>query len=144
MRIPTAVALVLILVGGGAVRAAQQPESTKPALLISATPTKEIVKAGSDVSIKVTLKNTSNRKLLLGKDGMDRPERDYTIDVTDDQGNIPPLTDYGRAVIKHEGVVIGRPSSITLQSGEVRTEEVPLSSLFDFSKGGKYKIELSR
>jgi hypothetical protein len=138
---------ILVLIGThvGAARSAQEAQKAIPALSIVASATEDVVRAGSQVTLKVSVKNELTETLVEPTDGMNRPERNYAIKITDDHGNVPPLTNYGRALIKHEGVIIDRccPSMI-LQPGETRNEDVVVTSLFDLSKPGKYTIQLER
>jgi len=74
----------------------------------------------------------------------DRGELEFTIDVRDDKGNVPPLTRYGRAVINHEfPVMVPDGGYSNLRPGETFESEIIVTKLYDLSQG-KYTIQLKR
>jgi hypothetical protein len=114
---------------------------------------RDVVKAGSEVRVKMELKNTSEDDIgltgiPLGK--QDHPEIEGFLPIVKDAlGKEPPLTKWGR-------LVYGRPSQddnpnhltfnavglYPLEPGNVHAMEITVSDLYDMSAPGVYTIQI--
>jgi hypothetical protein len=98
------------------------------------------IKAGSEVKVGITLRNSSNHAIDVG---LGLAEMDYALGVRDSQNRIPPETEFarkskGRGYFSNETV-------FTLQPGETLPKEMlVISKFYDVSRPGKYTIQVSR
>lgn len=98
------------------------------------------VKAGSEVQVAITLRNTSNRAMDMT---VGLTERDYAFDVRDSQNRTPPETDLtqkskGRAYFSND-------QTFTLQPGESLPKAIlSLTKFYDLSHPGRYTVQVSR
>jgi hypothetical protein len=60
----------------------------------------DLMKAGSEILVEITLTNTSNHEIRVGKapGNLPQAESEYSIEVRDSKGRVAPDTDYGRKV----------------------------------------------
>ncbi len=58
----------------------------------------DLMKAGSEILVEITLTNTSNHVIRVGKapGNLPQAESEYSIEVRDSKGHVAPDTDYGR------------------------------------------------
>ena len=98
------------------------------------------IKAGSEVKVDITLRNSSNHPIAVG---LGLAEVDYALGVRDSQNRIPPETDFAR---KSKGrVYFSNETVFTLQPGEtVPKEMLVISKFYDLSRPGRYTIQVSR
>ncbi len=112
----------------------------------------DVFKVGSQVRVKVELKNTSQGNIALtgipsGKEDHLDIEGFLPI-VRDAKGKEPPLTKWGRMVfgrpIPADNSVLSLNSVISypLEPGKVHTTEVIVSDLYDLSTPGTYTIQI--
>ncbi len=97
--------------------------------------------AGADVSIKVSLTNTSNQGAPEGvmyKDGIEL-DSTFRFEVRDEHGKLVPKRTY-----PHEELRTGKVIFRTISAGETITQEQRVSALYDMRKPGKYTIQVSR
>src|SRR5260370_18655616 len=99
------------------------------------------VKAGSDVWLRVSLTNNSDRDLDMSGGlnlsiGLDP---NYRFEVRDDRGSVVP-----KRIYPHPELAPGRPINRTVKPQETFTEEQRVSALYDMRKPGKYIVRVSR
>jgi len=135
---------ILFAIDASSAQGGPPTQSSKPTFSISLTADKDINKVGSEVRVKATVTNISNSKIALGRSMDDRGEFEFAIDVHNDKGTVPPLTEYGRGVIKHEiPVMVPYGGYSNLQPGETFKSELIVTKLFELSPG-KYTVQLER
>ena len=117
----------------------QQPPQAPFTIAITAE-NSEIV-AGADVSIKVSLTNTSNQDVYEGAAYMDGIGLDSTFrfEVRDEHGTILPKRTY-----PHPELATGSVKFRTISVGETYTQNQRVSALYDMRKPGKYRIQVWR
>jgi hypothetical protein len=105
----------------------------------------EVVKAGSEISVEITLTNTSNHKISLGKAPGNQPlaESEYAVEVYNRKDQLAPDTEYGRK-IRQKKIWFRSRDSVSLQPGESTKDGVIISKLYDLSHPGAYTVQLSR
>jgi hypothetical protein len=98
------------------------------------------VKAGSEVKVDITLRNSSNRAMYISYGSS---ELDYAFEVRDSQNRIPPETEFAR---KSKGrAYVSSDTVFNLQPGESLPKAlVVLTKFYDLSRPGKYTIQVSR
>lgn len=123
-----------------AVCAASSTQSSTPPFTLTLEAEENPVKAGSEVKVNITLRNSSNRATHMSY-GLS--ELDYAFEVRDSQNRIPPETEFarksrGRAYFSSDHVFY-------LQPGE-SLPKAPLvvSKFYDLSRPDKYTIQVSR
>ena len=116
-------------------------QAAKAPFTIEISTDRPAVKAGSEVSIKVHLTNTSKRVLDCSGtiSNMTGVDPNYVFEVRDDANRAVPLRVY-----EHPGLATGQPISRSLKPGESFTDEQEVSRLIDMSRPGKYVIQVSR
>jgi hypothetical protein len=140
--------LVIAILGPSLAQAKAQSFTLK----ISAV--QNVVKVGSNVRVKIELKNTSEDDISLGgmpcgnKEGC--PElQGYHFIVRNFQGKEPPLTKWGRQVFGRPKpnetfprVILESVVSFPLSPGQTYTTEIIVSNLYDLSVPGIYTIQI--
>ncbi len=116
-------------------------QAAKAPFTIELSTDQPAVKAGSEVSIKVHLTNTSKRVLdcsgtISNLTGVDP---NYVFEVRDEGNSAVPLRVY-----EHPELATGQPVSRSLKPGESFTDEQEVSRLIDMSRPGKYSIQVAR
>jgi len=108
---------------------------------IAITTDNATVVADSDVSINVSLANTSNQDVNEGVMYMDGISLDSTLrfEVRDEHGKLVPKRTY-----PHEELRTGRVVFRTIRAGETLSQPQPVSALYDMRKPGKYTIQVWR
>jgi hypothetical protein len=116
----------------------QQPNQTPFKIAITAeSPT---VVAESDVSIKVSLTNTSDHDVDEGamyKTG--ELDSTFRFEVRDEHGKLVPKRTY-----PHPELATGSVRFRTISRGETYTQNQQVSALYDMRKPGKYTIQVWR
>lgn len=99
------------------------------------------VVAGAEVSIEVSLTNTSNQDVYEGVVYWDGIGLDTTFrfEVRDEHGKLVP-----KRIYPHEELRTGRVRFRTIAAGQTLTQSQPVSALYDMRKPGKYTIQVSR
>ena len=140
--------LVVVIAAEGALAAqsGQPPKLVEPRFSIAISVDSSTVKTGSQITTKAVLTNKAKDTIFLDTFAQWTGELDLEVEVRDVQGNLAPLTDYGRLVIKGEGDVpiVGKVFSMALLPGEVLKKDVVISKLYDLSQPGKYTIQAQR
>ncbi len=123
-----------------AVCAASSTQSSTPPFALTLQAAENPVKAGSEVTVDITLSNSSNRAMHIS---LGLSELDYAFELRDSQNRIPPETELarnskGRPYFSNDHVFY-------LQPGET-LPKAPLvvSKFYDLSRPGKYTIQASR
>jgi uncharacterized protein (DUF305 family) len=108
---------------------------------IAITAEKSTIVAGADVSLKVSLTNTSNLAVPEGVMYQDGIELDSTfrVEVRDEQGKLVPKRTY-----PYEELRTGKVIFRTIRAGETLTQPQTVSTLYDMRKPGNYTIQVFR
>ncbi|MGA9993994.1 MAG: hypothetical protein WBP93_01210 [Pyrinomonadaceae bacterium] len=116
-------------------------QSNDPPFKIAITADSPTVVAESDVSIKVSLTNTSNQDVNEGvmyKDGINL-DSTFRFEVRDEHEKLVPKRTY-----PHEELRTGSVMFRTIRAGQTLTQEQRVSALYDMRKPGKYTIQVWR
>ena len=117
-----------------------------------------VVRTGSSVQLKVTLKNKSDHDVVifLSKAGATCT---YKVDVRDEAGSLPPETRTGILSNghvdpnewEHLGLTLkeimetcASSFPFTLKAGAVFEQTLMVSALYNFTKPGKYNIQIAK
>ena len=133
LRLARLFCVPVVLIGGLAGSALGQ---TAP-FTLKISPVAEKVKVGRDVFINITLTNTSDHPLDLSTYVVGSTDMSYNYDVRMQDGSPAPKRDMNFPYP-------GSFSGVTLAPGEKTSGENFISWLVDFSKPGKYTIQISR
>ncbi len=138
-RIKALSTALLVLLGAFSLRGEQQPFS------VTLATQHDIVKAGEDIHLQVTLTNTSHNEIKFAEAPGDTPpaEYQYLFQVRDSKGHPAQDTEYGHK-FKENTRPRGSRVTWTLQPGESMKDETVLTKLFDLSRPDKYVIEAFR
>ncbi len=109
---------ILFLLSTGVAQSVQAPFS-----LTIMTPRTEI-KTGSEITVKVTLTNTSNRQIMIG---VTSGICDYSVELRDREGKLASDTNYKLAI---KCGVLGRNAFEWLKPHESTTEEIADKPIF--------------
>ena len=96
---------------------------------------------GADVTIKVSLTNTSGQDVPEGvmyKDGIGL-DSTFRFEVRDEHGNLVPKRTY-----PYEELRTGKVIFRTIRTGETLTQNQTVSAQYDMRKPGKYTIQVWR
>jgi hypothetical protein len=157
--------LTVVLVGASGAAQSQKPSSTsKPVFSAKIFAVHDIVTAGSEVSLIVTLTNTSDHQIAISE----VPVRDqtfiecydrisqkllqcYKIEIRDERRNLVPEIKPKpfEPVIDANGSItidlhLGRSIERYLKPGEAVKDELVVSNRYDLSQPGKYTIKVQR
>jgi hypothetical protein len=100
-----------------------------------------VVKSGSDLTLKITLTNTSSRAISFSDTNR---VCDYLVEVRDEKGNLAPDTPRKKQITCTGGSVEGRNIIVSLQPGESTEDEVVVTDLSDMTRPGFYSVQLAR
>src|ERR1051326_8705170 len=119
------------------IRIMQHMLGVKPVALVIAAPSSTIV-AGADVSIEVSLTNTSDQDTPEGVMYMDGIGLDSTFrfEVRDEHGDLVPKRRY-----QYEELRTGKVIFRTIRAHETITQTQTVSAQYDLRKPGKYTIQ---
>jgi len=101
------------------------------------------VKAGSEVRVKATTTNTSDHAIRFAR-GFGEQEFDFEIEVQDEQGQTPPLTEAYRQMKEHPTSRWGSYSTYVLEPGKSFGDELVITKLYTITRPGKYTISVTR
>ena len=113
-------------------------QSNNPPFKIAITADSPTVVAGADVSIKVSLTNTSDHDVYEGamyKTG--DLDSTFRFEVRDEHGKLVPKRTY-----PHEELRTGKVIFRTISRGETYTQDQLVSALYAMRKPGKYTIQV--
>ena len=132
----------LLLATAPVVLVAGQGSSAKSPVTIVITTEQLKVKAGSTVSIKVRLTNTSNQPLDASGSFSDLTGLDsnFLFEVRDNQGHLVAKRVYPHPELAGGHAILDR----IVKPGETLAEDQDISRLYDMTKPGKYMIQASR
>ena len=129
--------LILIMLAARATSSAQN--STGP-FTLTLDAKENLVRAGSEVKVDITLRNSSNRPMHVSY-GLS--ELEYAFDVRDSQNRIPPETEFARK--SKGGVHFSNDHVFNLQPGEsLPRAPLVVSKFYDLRRPDKYTIQVSR
>jgi hypothetical protein len=108
-----------------------------------------VVKAGSEVRLTITLTNTADHEIFVRREKrLDLGELSYTIDVRNDKGKTAPESQYQLALKGEPSagttVVVSAPGLFPVKPGATLEEAVVLNKLFDLTLPGKYLVQAKR
>jgi hypothetical protein len=114
----------------------QQPN--QPPFKIAIAVESSTVPVGSEVTLDVSLTNTSNQDVSEGAMYMDATGLDSTLrfEVRDERGKIIPKRTY-----PHPELATGSVKFRTIAVGQTLTQRQIVSALYDLRKPGKYAIQ---
>jgi hypothetical protein len=98
-------------------------------------------KVGSDLTVIATITNTSTKTITI----IDTQRFcDYTVDVRNDAGDVPP-PDKWRQKVNCEGVEIsGRRIFRELKPNESYSDPLILKQWYEMNHPGKYQVQIGR
>jgi hypothetical protein len=102
------------------------------------------VKSGAKLPLDVTLTNISDQEYRIGTSIGLRAERDFQIDVLDDQGHSAPRTAYGKKIDGQVGLYSGSIGSHLLKPGGSLMYHADLSKIFELTKPGSYTVQAQK
>lgn len=113
---------------------------------LSVAAPKEPLKAGTELHLLVTVRNTSKRAIsfIIAPGPIPEDELEYEINVRDADGRSAPPSAYLRNKDKRVPMSYGSRLARTLEPGESFVEQVTVTTFFDLSRPGKYTISVSR
>jgi hypothetical protein len=132
---------ILAASGSGAAQSAKKGKSEAPPFSFAISAAHEVVGLGAPIPVVVTFKNTSSHDI-----GIERApvEFNFKIDVHDSGGNRPSLADGSKVPIEGIETRGGSHFSILVAPGEAVKIDFEIDKVYDLSKPGVYKIQLSR
>jgi hypothetical protein len=150
-------ALLSIALVFGVFAAAAPPLRKSPFSLTIHTP-KDVVKAGSEVRVGITLTNISDHDIYDSVPVGSSPSGEfyYRIEIRNDKGVRAPLTRFGyiargevpppEAQPGHLDDLIFASSVllVTVEPGKVSGAVIMANELYDLSRSGKYSIQVNR
>ncbi len=116
-------------------------EDSYPAASIRISTPQEVVKAGSEVRIKITITNPSKQEiyyLFIFRD----PLPPYRVDVRDADEQMVPETEHGRELKKEHKEISGSAMTVVLKPGQTWTSDLAISDLYDITHAGKYFVQV--
>ena len=115
-------------------------QSNNPPFKIAITAESPTVVAGNDVSIKVSLTNTSDHDVYEGAMyRLGNLDTSFQFEVRDEHGKMVP-----KRVYPHPELATGSVRFRTISRGETYTQDQLVSALYDMRKPGKYTIQVFR
>ena len=99
------------------------------------------VQVGMDARVVITLKNISDRQVLVGRhSGVDSPEFTYRIEVRNASGQTVEETAYARGVRPE----IGINTVDYVQPGGIAVQTAHVAKLVNLRRPGRYTVQVSR
>jgi len=122
----------------------------KPAISITITSPFEVVKAGGQIPIEVSVKNLSAQEINLALwSGQNRDstseepdEFGFEWNVRDDHGNPVPLTKQGQAFLSGEELPSGYFAFVPISRGGMVEQTRVVGRTYDVGSAGKYSIQV--
>ena len=147
MQVKPRYVLSSILLSLAGMAGAQEAQPKKPAFSLSITARQATAKAGSPVALQLTLTNTTEHDLEVGRGFINGTLLRYMdVKVLDKDGQPVADTDYGLGLHGRRPGPIGGGVGFSekIKPGEAIHEEADLSKEFDLSKPGKYTVQAER
>jgi len=115
----------------------------------------DVVKAGSEVRVKITLTNTSNHDIGVGVERQvsSYGEKHYEVEVQNEKGVRAPLTRHGHIMRGEvpdppgdlaEQLELGSDLILDVKPGDVAYDVIIANKMYDLSQPGKYSIQVHR
>jgi hypothetical protein len=120
----------------------QASASTLP-ISVTVQPTVGPVKAGSELQVKVTTTITSDHEIRFAR-GFGEQEFDFDIEVRDEKGQAPPLTETYRQLKDHPSSRRGSYSTYVLEPGKSFDDDLVVRRLYKITQPGNYTISVTR
>jgi hypothetical protein len=113
---------------------------------LAIAPSTVTLKSGAELRLRVTVTNTSDRRIGFIRSPAALPEEGlrYNIDVRDPQGQSAPPSASARQLSKNTTVILGSNVARWLNPGESFVDEIDITKLYDLSQPGKYSIAVAR
>ena len=112
-------------------------------IAISVSP--DEVRVGSDVPVRITLRNVSNRQIVFGhRPGVNNPEFSYAIEVRNAKGQMVEETAYGREATDARRRQEEDRTVDYVQPGGSSVQTAHLAKLVSLSRPGWYTVRVSR
>lgn len=105
----------------------------------SATLEGKRVKAGDPLNIKFSVKNAAKTTLILFETN---PETDHLLEVRDANGNLAPLTEYGKQILSTAEE--NRRVIVRLKAGEIIENTVQVNKIVKINTPGTYYVTATR
>jgi hypothetical protein len=132
---------------------AQDASPAKASFSVSISTPDSVVRAGSDVKMKITFVNDTRQNLFFGVGGPGRGGPPFDMDVRDSRGEQVLETDYGlkmqgkppRPTAESKGPRPGWAGSVfraTLSPGQKLEEDLMLNKEYDLIKPGVYTVRV--
>jgi hypothetical protein len=139
MRQVKYVLLSVLVVTGVVLASSDSREQFSVALQAPSGP----VKTGSEVRVRATTTNTSDHEIRFAR-GFGEQEFDLEIDVRDEKGQTPPLTEAYRQLKEHPSSRWGSYSTYVLEPDKSFEDELVVTKLYVLTRPGKYTISVTR
>ncbi len=97
---------------------------------------------GSEIHVVATITNTSDHEVRFAK-GFGQEEFDCEIEVRDEQGKTPPLTESYRNLKEHPTSRWGSYATVVLEPGKSFDDDLVVTHLY-LLKPGKYEVKVTR
>jgi hypothetical protein len=120
-----------------------QASSSAPSFSVTLQAPTAAVKAGSEVRIRVTTTNNSDHEIRFAK-GFGEEEFDFEIEVRDEKGQTPPLTEAYSELKEHPTSRCGSYSTYVLEPGKSFDTDLVVTKLYKITQPGKYTISVTR
>ena len=148
-RTPLTLALFLLASVSSLAPVVAQNKSPKDiSVLANADPLSVVIaaewpseKVGSDLTVIATITNTSTKRITIIDT---RRFCDYTVDVRNEAGDVPPMNKW-RKETNCEGVeVSGRRILRDLKPNESYSDPLILKQWYEMNQPGKYQVQIGR
>jgi hypothetical protein len=103
------------------------------------------VQIGSDARVVITLKNLSNRQMLMaGHAGTNNPEFLYRIEVRNAEGREVEASSYALGIRSESAQEAGRSTVDYVQPGGVSVQTAHIAKLVNLRRPGRYTVQVLR
>ena len=128
-----------------AVKQTLQPGTAVGPFSIAISASEDEVQIGADARIVISLKNLSNRQMLIaGHAGTNNPEFSYRIELRNANGHEVEATAYAVGIRSERAQEAGRTTVDYVQPGGVSVQTAHLGKLFNLRQPGRYIVQVSR
>ena len=101
------------------------------------------VRAGSEVRVRATTTNTFDHEIRFAK-GFGEEEFDFEIEVRDEKGQVPPLTQPYSELKEHPASRRGSYSTYVLEPGKSFDTDLVVTKLYKITQPDKYTVTVTR
>lgn len=99
------------------------------------------IEVGSEIHVVATITNTSDHEVRFAK-GFGAEEFDFEIEVRDEQGKTPPLTESYRNLKEHPASRWGSYATVVLEPRKSFDDDLVVTNLY-LLKPGKYEVRVT-